>query len=285
MPLKKGYSPETIGKNIKTEMKHGKPRKQAIAIALTQARKAKKMSMGGMAHEMEHEDPEMEFAKHHEEHHGDNEPGYKYAKGGMHLPEMKMRMPHMAKGGLYENIHAKQERIEHGSGEHMRKPGAEGAPTEEAFKEAKKTAKMAYGGMAYGGTATPDFDEHADSDFDQDAERSIVEDSKLAIDHPDLIGPKAHDMEMRLAKALHEKAEEEEMEYFDGGMVGNKPAPKHHKGTEEPLSAMPHHPDEMEHKVEKGPVHIEAHMIGVHHGLSPMQKQAIMDKKAKRKFK
>lgn len=42
MPLKKGYSPKTIGKNIKTEMKHGKPRKQAIAIALATARKAKR---------------------------------------------------------------------------------------------------------------------------------------------------------------------------------------------------------------------------------------------------
>jgi hypothetical protein len=49
-------------------------------------------------------------------------------------------------GGLYANIHAKQERIKHGSGEHMRKPGSEGAPTAEAFKESAKTAKMALGG-------------------------------------------------------------------------------------------------------------------------------------------
>jgi hypothetical protein len=42
MPLKKGYSKKTISKNIRTEMKSGRPRNQAIAIALDVARKAKK---------------------------------------------------------------------------------------------------------------------------------------------------------------------------------------------------------------------------------------------------
>lgn len=40
MPLIKSKSKEAIGKNIKTEMKAGKPQKQAIAIALSTARKA-----------------------------------------------------------------------------------------------------------------------------------------------------------------------------------------------------------------------------------------------------
>ena len=52
----------------------------------------------------------------------------------------------MAKTGLYANIHAKQERIAHGSGEKMRKVGSKGAPTAEAFKESAKTAKHKEGG-------------------------------------------------------------------------------------------------------------------------------------------
>ena len=43
--------------------------------------------------------------------------------------------------GLYANINAKKKRIAAGSGEKMRKPGAAGAPTKQAFVDSLKTAK------------------------------------------------------------------------------------------------------------------------------------------------
>jgi hypothetical protein len=42
MPLIKSKSPKAVGANIKTEMSAGKPRKQAIAIALSTQRRAGK---------------------------------------------------------------------------------------------------------------------------------------------------------------------------------------------------------------------------------------------------
>ena len=45
--------------------------------------------------------------------------------------------------GLYANIKAKQDRIDNGSGEKMRKVGSEGAPTEKAYKDSAKTTKAA----------------------------------------------------------------------------------------------------------------------------------------------
>lgn len=60
--------------------------------------------------------------------------------------DVQRRAKKASGGGLYENIHRKQERIAHGSGEKMRKPGAPGAPTAEAFRESAKTAKHKDGG-------------------------------------------------------------------------------------------------------------------------------------------
>ena len=48
MPLKHGKSDKDVSSNIKTEMAAGKPQKQAIAIAMSEAGRSKKMANGGL---------------------------------------------------------------------------------------------------------------------------------------------------------------------------------------------------------------------------------------------
>jgi hypothetical protein len=57
------------------------------------------------------------------------------------LPPKESPMTKAKPKGLYANIHAKQERIKEGSGEHMRKPGSAGAPSDASFRQAAKTEK------------------------------------------------------------------------------------------------------------------------------------------------
>lgn len=62
----------------------------------------------------------------------------------------------IAKQGLWDNIHAKRERIASGSGEKMRKPGSDGAPTATALRESKeKEAEVEYHGKTFPGYNQP----------------------------------------------------------------------------------------------------------------------------------
>ena len=51
MPLMSGKSEKAFSHNVSTEMHHGRPQDQALAIAYRMKRKAQKMAKGGFAHE------------------------------------------------------------------------------------------------------------------------------------------------------------------------------------------------------------------------------------------
>jgi hypothetical protein len=115
MPLTKSKSKAAFSKNVEAEMRAGKPQKQAVAIAYSVKRSAKKD--GGSLKQVPSD-----------------------SKGLSKLPtEVRNKMGYMKAGGkigLWDNIHAKRERIAEGSGERMRKPGTKGAPTAMDFKTA-----------------------------------------------------------------------------------------------------------------------------------------------------
>ena len=93
MPLIQGKSPKAMSQNISTEMHAGKPQKQAIAIAYSIARKAKRKAGGGyMADNYAHGGEPMNKKLH---------PGHsEYAKDIVKAIMAKRMM--MAEGGLIE---------------------------------------------------------------------------------------------------------------------------------------------------------------------------------------
>ena len=70
--------------------------------------------------------------------HGDSAKVYKHNKFIGTVGDVRQQGVAEESKGLWANIHAKRERIKHGSGEHMRKPGSKGAPTADALRKSAK---------------------------------------------------------------------------------------------------------------------------------------------------
>ena len=88
--------------------------------------------------------------------------------------------------GLWANIHKKQERIKHGSGERMRKPGSKGAPTAANLKAAGKTESVTEADRGFrgvGGARDREDDEHHHLDNHNSTEKTkfykLLDDGKL----------------------------------------------------------------------------------------------------------
>ena len=156
MPLIKSKSEKSFKKNIAAEVNAGKPVKQAVAIAYNIKRKVKKSDGGSITDYWDIMDDEkkQEIRRAFQQKQKEKTETPKTGKGAIDLTEKYRKEfaqnsnKKMKEGGLYANINAKRDRIAEGSGERMRKPGAKGAPTADAFKQSAKTAKMKTGGKA-----------------------------------------------------------------------------------------------------------------------------------------
>ena len=173
MPLIKSKSEKAFKKNISTEVKAGRPVKQAVAIAYSVKRDAKKAD-GGVVNSLRKagfydkqndkskrlsiinkvttkperlEMVDKLFLKKKAEGGSLKAVDKEQNPGLAKLPtEVRNKMGYMKNGGLYANIQAKRQRISQGSGEKMRQAGSKGAPSSQNFKQAAKTAKMKHGG-------------------------------------------------------------------------------------------------------------------------------------------
>lgn len=128
MPLKNGHSHEVISGNVRELVKAGHEPKQAVAIALSSARKSKKMAMGGSVMD---ETEEMPRALAELQADGDMPPeavagpseqmeDRAFAEALRHKAEMEMAPSNMAMGGLV---------VEEGDNEDESKPTQEQVST------------------------------------------------------------------------------------------------------------------------------------------------------------
>jgi hypothetical protein len=149
MPLKHGKSEKSFKENIKTEMHHGKPQKQAVAIAYAVRRKAQHKAKGGMIPGVEHphQGEPMNKKLHPCAHGGMTHCAHGcYSQGGEVKPEHKEGMgDKMDKG-----VHNLKESYEESKKHHEEKKPMEAHPVPISEEDAEKF-KHSLLGYAHGG--------------------------------------------------------------------------------------------------------------------------------------
>ena len=256
MPIMKGHSPKVVSGNIKELIKSGRPQKQAVAIALSNARKYKKMAKGG-----------------HVEHFDEGGTAGSAVGSGISSPEQQEAAQGFMKGAFGADKKA------HGG--MIKKHYADGGFVEKEMHETEETHDA------------PDHEsmEEMDSKGPEDYERNIVELDAEGMSHPDeVMNPNEQEEEHGFAEALRRKHNMElsTENYAMGGLVedgpagdepvGNKPSENMHSETEEPMSSEPEHPDGVEHMMVDGVPHV------VPSGLSKEAMEAIMSKRKARRY-
>jgi hypothetical protein len=169
MPLIKSAGKKAVGENIKTEMKAGKPQKQAIAIALSTQRAArKKHAKGGMARKMSQA-----------EHGGASCMACgggmcKYAEGGSVNPQTSPSP--QATPDIHEEANKRAQDIDYGIDERMRKRQMAGNPG------------YANGGAVEGPTYSKKYDRNPGTPAPKPDDERFPEDEYMARDMDAPIG-------------------------------------------------------------------------------------------------
>jgi hypothetical protein len=137
-----------------------------------------------------------------------------------------MTFPINEKRGLWDNIHAKRERIKRGSGEKMRKPGSEGAPTEKALKQSQ-TEEMDMFDFVYDFLISENLDVQEVLDI---MARVPIEEILEVIEMDEGFKPLTPEKEERVKKRVGELARDVQLSAARMKELRNKPFARHRPG-------------------------------------------------------
>jgi len=137
-----------------------------------------------------------------------------------------MTFPINEKRGLWDNIHAKRERIKRGSGEKMREPGSEGAPTEKALKQSQNE-EMDIFDFVYDFLISENLDEQDALDI---MARVPIDEILEVIEMDEGFKPLTPEKEARVQNRVGELARDIQLSAARVKELRNKPFAKHRPG-------------------------------------------------------